>query len=125
MRSLLVLLLFAASHAQASVKSVFTEKGIGQIQYRVDKIGEPVYQPYTVTVSVLCEDHRDTRNLISPTWEKVLGPVPVCATYAPKFKGKTLTIYYRTSTPKPGQAECDAGWSQTFDLEELCAAWRR
>ena len=124
----IVMLLFAIN-AQAAEKghasktlSTFSASapGIGSLRVEVKDLGEPVYRPLQLTISVSCKNKASGTKKVVP---EILKQESICDYRDAQYdeRSKTLTIHYSTSEFSLEQAKCDGHWSQAFDLRELCS----
>lgn len=119
---LIPLLLALPAFAQAKepsggklVKSFeIEEKGKGTLKVEVRDVGEPVYQPYRMTVSVRCRKDKK--------WDTLLTDEAICDFRPHEYakKTKVMTLHFSSSEVAPGPAQCNAHWTQTFDLGKIC-----
>jgi hypothetical protein len=130
-KSLLIvtLLLGLANFAHAQDDEYNREYAIkdklGVLTIRLQNIGEPVYQPYLMSLAVKCSDRRVRPNAVEAKKVQLVTDKPICGFHQYSFDrdAKILTIHYSTSAFVPGEAKCDEHWAQDFDLNQLCAAW--
>lgn len=121
----LLLLILMSGLARAEVYH-FAVPGTGTLRVSLIDRG-PIYEKFIMEIMVLCEDQRRVRNVISPTWETVIPKETVCYfNPRPPFNRQTgeATLTFGKSKFGPGQASCDEGWQQTFNVRQLCSAWR-
>ena len=121
-----VLMTLSSTVFGASESFMIKDAELGTLRVQIIEIGEPIYQPLKMRVSVLCKDRRLQRNLIQPTWQDVMPVQSICDFRPHHYDSnkRQLTLHFTTSEPTSGQAKCDAGWSQNFNFSELCSAWR-
>lgn len=125
MRALILLMLLAFAGPAFGETHTFSRADVGTLKIALRDVG-PIYARFEMHVSVLCKDERRVKNLILPAWEDVIPKENVCFFGEPKFDEATgeVTIAFGTSKFRPGQARCDEGWTQKFNLRELCGEWR-
>lgn len=98
----------------------------GEITLKLENDGEPVFNPTALTVTLLCKDQRKKVNEVKPTPEVLVNAERICEYKGHTYDAKTkvLTLFYSTSEPAEGEAECNASWEPTFEFKELCDEWR-
>ncbi len=124
MKLLMLITSFMISFSALAETHEFGRADIGTIKISLLDVG-PIYARFEMHISVLCKDRRSLKNLVTPTWEDVLPKENICVFSQPRFNESTteLTITFGTSKFGPGQARCNQGWTQKFNLKELCSAW--
>ena len=98
----------------------------GKIFLKIETDGEPVFNPDKLTVSLLCNDQRTKKNAVTPKEEILIDSDAICEFKGHEYdeKRKQLTIFFMTSEPAEGEAECNSPWTQSFDFKDLCSEWK-
>lgn len=123
-----------AAFARRGDTRIFTAKDsrLGELTLKIYEDGEPAQLPFEMSMTLLCVDNRTQPDARKPRLQNIVlgtNEMPhdrICDFRAFNFdeKSKVLIIQYSTSTIKDGPSECDANWSRSFDLREMCATWK-
>lgn len=108
-----------------------TDAHLGKFEISMEDVGEPVTEPYRMKVSSFCNDHRSGSHAMKPAKQELIKDehgdegVTVCDFISHEFdeKNAKLTLNYMRSSDAGQAGNCNAEWSQTFDLKQICAAW--
>jgi hypothetical protein len=136
MRTLIfVFFSFLITDARANVNPMESHElvapKLGKFEVTMESSGEPTIEPYRMKVASLCEDRRQGKHAMKPKMQELIKDqfgddgVTVCDFIGHEFDEKThkLTLNYMRSSENGKPGNCNAEWSQTFDLNQICAAW--
>lgn len=111
-----------------NVKSESIKDSAAEFWVNIRDVDEPVFEPLVMNILVKCNDRRKNPNQVKPKMEVILGDFKACEFLGvdqDREKNKA-TIKFKVSEPnsKTGEAECLQEYSQEFDLDKICEAWK-
>lgn len=104
------------------------DPSLGKFEISMERIDTPPSEPYRLKVSSICSDGRENHHAFKPKKEVLIKDenggdgITVCdfISHAYNSEDKKLTLNYMRSSET---GHCNAEWSQSFDLKQICAAW--
>ena len=124
---LLQILIFLALPVQAGgliANETYSAGELALVKVSVKDVGEPVYEPLVLTISVLCKDNRLSKTSAAPRWI-IAKDDSICAWGGQRFDSEKNQIIFRADKAEMivGDAPCTAQKPRALDLKKICAPW--
>lgn len=121
---ILILLALPVQARDLIANETYTAGELAVVKVKVKDLGEPVYEPLVLTITVLCKDNRLSKTSAVPRWLTVKDD-SICAWGGQRFDAAKNQIVFRASKAEMviGDAPCTAQNPRSLDLKKICAPW--
>lgn len=109
------------------VNETISDADLAEIRVVVTDIGEPVYAPLQLKISVLCKDNRVNKNGPAPRWTLAREAQAICAfgSHAYNADRKVLALKFSEAAIVVGDAPCEPQPAKSIDIKKACARWNK